>query len=172
MSRKINQAGIDLIKRFEGLGDGDKSTPGLDPYLCPASVATIGYGHAIVVDGRQLKNVDGLVRAKTLYPQGITIAEAEDLLRADMIGFERGVAACVKVPLTDNQFASLVSFAFNLGVGALQKSTLLKLLNQGKYSLAANEFLKWNKAAGRILPGLVRRREAERALFLREDGKT
>lgn len=133
--------GKDLIKEFEGCK--------LKAYLCPAGVPTIGYGHTY-----------GVKMGRT-----ITQKDADTLLDVDYADFERKVLALLKVKVTDNQLGALVSFAYNLGVGALQKSTLLKLLNGGDPKSAANEFLKWNKAGGKVLPGLVRRREAEKKLF-------
>lgn len=137
-----SQKGIDLIKEFEGFRD--------TAYFCPANVLTIGYGHT-----------------KTCKPgQVISTTEGEKLLRQDVRRFENAVNVLAKVPLNQSQFDALVSFAFNVGVGAFKKSTLLRLLNQGKYDLAANEFKRWVNGGGRKLPGLVRRRKAERALFL------
>ncbi|MBE9178663.1 lysozyme [Oculatella sp. LEGE 06141] len=143
-SRQINQAGLSLIKEFEGCR--------LAAYKCPAGVPTIGYG-----------STKGVKMGMT-----ITQTEAEALLRADLERFERAVERLVNVKLTGNQFAALVSFAFNVGVGALERSTLLRLLNQKQYQSAADQFRAWNKAGGRILPGLVRRRNAERELFLKD----
>jgi GH24 family phage-related lysozyme (muramidase) len=142
--KKINQAGLELIKNFEGLK--------LEAYLCPAKVPTIGYGTTTGVK----------------MGDRITAAQAEALLRKDVEKFEAAVRKLVTVPLNDNQFSALVSFTYNLGAGALQKSTLLKLLNQGDYESASQEFLKWNKAGGKVLTGLVRRRQAEQALFLKK----
>lgn len=144
MDRKVMQiskAGLDLIKKFEGLY--------LKAYRCPAGVPTIGYGHT----------------AGVAMGQTITQQQADDYLRRDVRQFERAVARLVTVPLTQGQFDALVSFAFNLGEGALAQSTLLRLLNAGDYAGAAAQFDRWNKAGGRVLPGLVRRRAAERALF-------
>ena len=144
MDRKmmqISKAGLDLIKQFEGLY--------LKAYRCPAGVPTIGYGHT----------------AGVAMGQTITQQQADDYLRRDVRQFERAVARLVTVPLTQGQFDALVSFAFNLGEGALAQSTLLRLLNAGDYAGAAAQFDRWNKAGGRVLPGLVRRRAAERALF-------
>jgi len=140
----INEAGLELIKSFEGLR--------LEAYRCPAGVPTIGYGTTTGVK----------------MGTRITKAEAEALLRRDLEKFEAAVRSLVKVPLTDNQFSALVSFTYNLGAGALQHSTLLKLVNQGNFAAAAREFLKWNRAGGRVLPGLTRRRQAEEALFIRK----
>lgn len=138
---QISKAGLDLIKQFEGLY--------LKAYRCPAGVPTIGYGHT----------------AGVAMGQTITQQQADDYLRRDVRQFERAVARLVTVPLTQGQFDALVSFAFNLGEGALAQSTLLRLLNAGDYAGAAAQFDRWNKAGGRVLPGLVRRRAAERALF-------
>ena len=138
---QISKAGLDLIKQFEGLY--------LKAYRCPAGVPTIGYGHT----------------AGVAMGQTITQQQADDYLRRDVRQFERAVARLVTVPMTQGQFDALVSFAFNLGEGTLAQSTLLRLLNAGDYAGAAAQFDRWNKAGGRVLPGLVRRRAAERALF-------
>ncbi len=139
---RINAVGLKLIKEFEGLR--------LEAYICPAGVPTIGYGST----------------AGVKMGDRITEQQADALLLKDLERFEKGVRDAVKVPLTSNQFSALVSFAFNLGVGALQKSTLLQLLNKRDYKGAADQLLRWNKANGRVLEGLRRRREAERKLFL------
>ena len=141
----INQAGIDLIKRFEGLR--------LEAYVCPAGVLTIGYGST----------------GDHVYPgQVITEPEAEELLRKDLWRFEDCVSNAVKVPLTDNEYAALVSFTFNVGCGALKDSTLLKRLNAGepKSRVFSEELPRWNKGAGAELEGLTRRRQAEVDLAL------
>ena len=141
----INTAGLQLIKEFEGLR--------LDAYLCPAGVWTVGYGST----------------GDHVYPgQRITEPEAEELLRKDLWRFEDCVSSQVKVGLTDNEYAALVSFAFNCGCGAFQGSTLLRRLNAGdpKQRVFSEELPKWVRGGGRVLPGLVRRREAEIALAL------
>ena len=144
---RSSQRLVDMIKAFEGFS--------AEPYLCPAKVWTIGHG-------------------TTRYPNGvfvgpqdpdITKGYAEQYLRADLVKFELGVSKAVTVPLSQNQFDALVSFAYNVGLGNLKSSTLLKLLNAGKYSDAALEFLKWDKAKGKALPGLTKRRKAEMDLF-------
>lgn len=134
--------GIELIQRFEGLE--------LTAYLCPAGVWTIGYGHT-----GDVKEGDRVTRA-----------EATALLQKDLKRFERVVESSIDVSLTQEQFDALVSFTYNLGGGALRKSTLRRILNQGDYQGAAEEFLRWVKAGGKTLKGLVRRRAAERELFL------
>lgn len=139
---KTSQKGIDLIKKFEGCR--------LEAYRCPAGVWTIGYGHTKGVQERMK----------------ITQAQAEEFLREDLRVYEQAVERCVKVPLSQNQFDALVSFCYNCGGEALRTSTLLRLLNESKYSEAAGQFLRWNKAGGKVLAGLTRRREEERALFL------
>lgn len=163
--RNINQAGLDLIKRFEGILDGDPTTANLDPYLDPVGIWTIGWGHAIRVGNDFLRGSANRARARALYPGGITMEQAEKLLQGDVLDKCRDVEAMIKVQVTDNQYAALVSFAFNLGPANLQKSTLLRKLNAGDFEGAANEFGKWNKAGGKVLRGLTLRREAEATLF-------
>ncbi|MDX1253277.1 MAG: lysozyme [Gammaproteobacteria bacterium] len=163
--RDINQAGLELIKSFEGIMDGDPTTVNLDAYLDPIGIWTIGWGHAIVVGNDFLRGKENKKRARDLYPGGLTLAQAEALLRGDVLDTCRDVESLVKAPVTDNQFAALVSFAYNVGAGNLKKSTLLRLLNAGDYAGAANEFQKWDRAGGRVLSGLTRRRKAEAELF-------
>lgn len=139
--RVINDEGIELIKHFEGFSP--------DRYICAAGMPTIGYGHTGA--GVQLGT--------------ITEQQGEELLRSDLRQAERAVLRLINVPLTDNQYAALVSFVFNLGAGALQRSTLRSKLNRGEYEAAALEFHKWVYAGGRKLKGLVRRRAAEAELF-------
>lgn len=136
--------GLELIKESEGLS--------LEAYLCPAQVWTIGYGHT------------GGVKSGDV----ITSEQADDYLRQDLANSERAVEHAVSISLNQNQFDALVSFTFNLGAGNLNSSTLLKKLNHGDYSGAADEFLRWDHSGGKQLAGLTRRREAERELFLEE----
>lgn len=144
-SRSINQRGLELVKHFESLY--------LKAYRDPVGIWTIGWGHT------GLKHNDGTVYAG----RTITKAEAEKLLAYDMQQFEQRVVSLVKVPLTDDQFAALVSFDFN--TGGLGRSTLLKKLNQNDYKGAAAELPKWNRAGGKVLKGLTRRRLSEQKLF-------
>ena len=140
---KTSNVGIELIKKYEGCV--------LKSYKCPSGVWTIGYGHTSgVKSGMQ-----------------ITKDQALDYLKQDLITFEKAVTNYVKVPLNQNQFDALVSFSFNCGSGALKTSTLLQKLNSSDYNGAANEFLKWNKSNGKVLNGLVRRRQEEKELFLK-----
>ncbi|MEM9216324.1 MAG: lysozyme [Cyanobacteria bacterium P01_F01_bin.150] len=140
--RHINQAGLNLLKSFEGLD--------LTAYLDPVGVWTIGYG-----------TTSGVYRGMK-----ITQRQAEALLQTDLHRFEIAVTDSVTRPITDNQFSALVSFTYNVGAGAFANSTLLQLLNQGDIPGAANQFLVWVYAGGMVLPGLARRRRAERLLFL------
>lgn len=125
------------------------------PYLCPAKVPTIGYGSTRYADGRAIK----------LSDPPITEAQANGILFATLGEYEGAVTRYVTVPLNQNQFDALVDFAYNAGAQNLRTSTLLKLLNQGKYDQAADEFGKWVYGGGKKLGGLVKRRGLERELF-------
>jgi lysozyme len=141
----ISQNGIALIKKFEGCS--------LEAYPDPATGGrpwTIGYGHTHAVEPHTY----------------ITQEQADAFLREDLTLAELAIHANVRVPITQNQFDALCSFTFNLGVAALVGSTLLKKINAGDYTGAADEFVKWNHANGKVLPGLTARRAAERDLFL------
>ncbi|MFJ1518449.1 lysozyme [Acinetobacter sp. ABJ_C1_1] len=146
---KISSVGIDLIKGFEGLR--------LKAYDDGVGVWTIGFGTIKYPNGIRVKPRDSC-----------TSQQAEDYLRNDLSAFENAVNSLVKAKLTQNQFDALVSFTYNLGETNLSKSTLLKKLNAGDYQGAADQFLVWNKAGGKVMKGLVRRREAERSLFLKK----
>lgn len=138
----ISQAGIDAIKDYEGVR--------LKAYDDGVGVWTIGVGHT-----------KGVKRGDE-----ITMTQADEFLRTDLADAEKAVNTRVTVPLTQGQFDALVSFVFNLGSGAFMASTLLKKLNARDYDGAADEFLRWNKAGGRVLAGLVKRRISERIMFL------
>jgi lysozyme len=142
MNRKINQAGLELIKMFEGFRSY--------PYKDSAGIWTIGYGHTKEINA---------------FSTPITEDVAEDLLRADLAEAERTVSTLVNVALNDSQYSALVSLVFNTGIAPLTH-TLGLLLNAREYEAAADEFLKWNHAGGIVSNGLSRRREAERKLFL------
>ncbi len=168
--RDVPQPAVELIKSFEGLVDGDPGTVNLDAYLDPVGIWTIGWGHAVRFRGQFLRGVENRGIARALYRGGITRAQAEALLRGDLIDYAGSVLMLVKVTLTDGQYGALVSFAFNVGVGALSQSTLLRKLNARDFAGAADQFLVWNKGRKNgvlvELPGLTRRRRAERAMFL------
>lgn len=158
--RQINDAGLQLVMEFEGYASrefrsGEQVPNGnVTAYIDPVGVPTIGFGHTLTVTA---SDVDTKI---------ITRQAAEQLLRQDLAEAETAVNRLITVPLTDNQFSSLVSFTFNLGEGALADSTLRKLLNAKDYQGAADQFLRWVNGDGQVLPGLVRRREAEQKLFL------
>ncbi len=143
---KTSAAGLAEIKRSEGVR--------LTAYRDAVGIWTIGYGHTTAAGAPRV--APGLT---------ITQAQADAILARDIALFERGVESAVKVPLTQGQFDALVSFSFNLGVGALRKSTLLKKLNAGDYVGAAAEFARWNRAGGSVLKGLTFRRAREAAMF-------
>ena len=151
--RSINQAGIDLVKEFEGLHD-ILPDGRIKAYLDPVNVVTIGWGHT---EGVSLGDI-------------ITVAEAEAFLKQDLEEAGKDVSKYVQVSLTDNQFSALASFVFNVGPGAFANSTMRGLLNEQNYQEAANQFTRWvhGTVNGQkvVLQGLVRRREAEKALFL------
>ena len=141
----VTQAGIDLIKQFEGFSP--------TVYICPAGYPTIGYGHVVKTQEREQ------------FADGITTEQAETLLRQDVQTAERAVLPLITVPLTDGQFDALVSFTFNLGAGALQRSTLRRRVNRGDHAAVPAEFRKWVWAGGKKLEGLVRRRVEEVNLY-------
>lgn len=143
----INQEGLSLLKSCEGLS--------LEAYPDPATGATpftIGYGHT----------------GDDVSPDMvINELEAEKLLLSDVSKFEQGVASLVVVPLNPNQFSAMVCFAYNVGLDNLKMSMLLRCVNTLHWEDAAGQFIRWNKAAGKVMPGLTARREKERDLFLR-----
>ncbi|HBM3264004.1 TPA: lysozyme [Klebsiella oxytoca] len=147
---QISNNGIALIKGFEGCRLTAYPDPGTG-----GAPWTIGYGWTYSVNGKPIK-------------PGMKIdqATADRLLQTGLVSYENDVLKLVKVKLTQNQFDALVSFAYNVGSRALSTSTLLKKLNAGDIKGAADEFLRWNKAGGKEMPGLTRRRKAERDVFL------
>jgi len=144
---QINQATVDLVKEFEGLR--------LTAYRDAVGVWTIGYGTTAAA-GVGIRPEAGM---------RITEDEAETYLRRGLEKFAAQIAPHIRVPVTDNQFGALVSLAYNVGAPAVIKSTLLRKLNAGDYIGASAEFARWNKAGGKVLAGLTRRRAAERKLF-------
>jgi lysozyme len=146
---QISQAGLDLICTFEGLK--------LAPYLCSAGVATIGFGTTFYLDGTKV----------TMQDKPITKEQALDLLKNVVSMFEKEVQKLIKVTVNQNQYDAIICLVYNIGVGAFSKSTLLRLLNEGKYTEAAEQFLRWDKAGGKPLKGLTNRRVKERELFLK-----
>ena len=138
---KISQYGIDLIKHFEGCE--------LQAYQCAAGVWTIGYGHTKGVQPGDQWSED----------------HANHMLEVELEEYENYVSTAVTVPLSQNQFDALVSWVYNLGNGNLTSSTMLKVLNSGDYAGVPAQIKRWNKAGGKVLEGLTRRRQAEADMF-------
>ena len=146
---KTSPEGIAFIKQFEGFR--------AKPYLCSAGVPTIGYGSTRYLDGTKVSLRDPVISKE----------QAEELLLNTLVSFETGVSKAVKVDLEQNEYDALVSLCYNIGVGNFTSSTLVKLLNDGEAPIdVAAQFLRWNRANSRVIPGLTTRRERERALFL------
>ena len=144
--RHISKDGLDLICRVEGF------SPVI--YICPAGYPTIGYGHLITEANKEQ------------FLDGVDEDEALELLRQDVTVAERAVLRLISVPLTQGQFDALVSFTFNLGSGALQRSTLRRKVNREEHDDVPAEFMKWVWAGGRKLRGLVKRRKAEVEFYI------
>ena len=145
---KINQATIDLVKEFEGFRG--------EAYMCPAGVWTIGYGTTAAA-GVGITPKPGM---------RISQAEAEKYLMAALENFADSISPSITAPINENEFGAFLSLAYNIGPGAFKKSTALSAFNSGDKAKAAKAILLWNKSNGKKLGGLVRRREAERKLFL------
>ena len=145
---KISSRGLELIKEFEGFSSTS--------YLCPAKIPTIGWGNTFWEDGRKVKMGEQISKEKALEL-------LEYVVNKD---FSQKIYPFIKVEVSQNQFDSMVSLAYNIGVEAFSKSTLLKKVNANDFKGAGEEFLRWNKAGGKEVLGLTRRRERERELFL------
>lgn len=150
---KTNQAGVNLIKEFEGFR--------AKAYKCPAGVWTIFYGHTSAAGAPEVR--PGMTG---------TAAEGEKVLRRDLVKYENAVSSAIKVPLTSNQFSACVSLCYNIGPGNFAKSSVARFCNKKQFKQASDAFALWNKAGGKVLPGLVRRRAAEAALFSKDDVST
>lgn len=166
---KLSKAGEDLMHRFEGKRSR--------PYLCPAHIWTIGYGHVLYQEQIRLpvvrvegKTTPMIRKEMPLKPEDNRVwtkEEIDELFRADVGTFERGVLRLVPgVVGRQGAFDALVSISFNFGLGNLQRSTIRMRANRGDWAGAAEAFRVWTKGGGKVLPGLVKRREAEIALFL------
>lgn len=151
MVKVINDKGLDLIKSFEGFSS--------DPYKCVAGIWTIGFGSIYGEDNKRV----------TPDHPSVTESRATELMQRDLGSIEYKVSKLVKVPVTPNQFSAICSFVYNVGSGAFQRSTARMKLNREDYQGCADEFLKWKYANKKVIPGLLRRRYAERDLFLSED---
>ena len=149
-----------IIKHHEGVRN--------KPYLCPAKLWTVGVGHVLYPEQAKLKLDERKNYPLLMVDNRVwTPEEVDAVLNSDLKRFERGVARlCPASALNQNHFDALVSFSFNVGLGNLQNSGLRYKYNRGEYEAASNEFLKWTRGGGRVLPGLVKRRNEERGLFL------
>lgn len=145
--QQISEKGVQLISHFEGLR--------LNAYQDSVGVWTIGFGTTIFPNGQQVKDGDCC-----------TIQQANSYMLHDLKRFEAAVSKAVQVPLNQHQFDALVSLAYNIGAGAFQNSTLVKILNTGDYQAASHQFDVWIKAGGKTVQGLVNRRAIEKACFL------
>jgi lysozyme len=158
---KVSKECIEGIKKDEGVR--------LRPYRCPALLWTVGVGH--VIDPAHIR-VPLNDRKNLPIPEGwdrtLSMAEVDSILAADLATFERGVLRLCPTGLTQGRFDALVSFAFNVGLGNLQRSTIRMKHNRGDFEGAAEAFLMWTKAGGRELPGLVKRRKHEKEMYLKE----
>ena len=148
-----------MIKHHEGVR--------FEPYRCPAKLWTVGVGHVLYPEQAKLPmDQRGSINLRIEDFRKFSPEEVDGILRADLDRFERGVERYITVPLTQGMFDALVSFSFNVGLGTLQRSTLRQKLNRGDKEGAAEEFLKYTIAGGKVLKGLVNRRNDERAIFL------
>ena len=145
---KISPRGLELIKDFEGFSS--------TAYLCPAKIPTIGWGNTFYEDGRKVKLGDQISKTDAL--KLLEVVANRD--------FADKIFPSIKVKVTQSQFDAMVSLAYNIGAGAFLKSTLLKKVNAGDFAGAGEQFLRWNKAGGKVVLGLTRRREREKQLFL------
>lgn len=156
---KVSDKVIKMIKHHEGVRT--------KPYQCPALLWTVGVGHVIDPMHGRMKLED---RKNLPIPDGwnrtLSMEEVDEILKKDLARFEQGVSRLCPVELTQGQFDALVSFSFNVGLGNLQKSTIRMKVNRGDMEGAAEAFLDWTKAGGKVLKGLVNRRNDEKALFL------
>ena len=169
---KLSKAGEDLMHKYEGFRSR--------PYLCPAHIHTIGFGHVLYQEqirlpmvrppGKTKEDIPMIRKEYPLKPEDNRVwtkTEINELFHADVRTFERGVLRLVPgVVGRQGSFDALISFAFNAGLGNLQRSTIRMKANRGDWEGAAEAFMMWTKGGGKVLPGLVKRREAEIALFL------
>ena len=148
---RLNNSGYLLICEFEGLS--------LNPYLCPAKIVTIGYGNTFYSDGSKVKITDPPISKYIAFEMFKNIAD----------DFAKKVSKLITSPLNQNQFNAVVSFSYNCGISNLKSSTLLKKINANHFDpTIKDEFLKWNKANGKVLKGLTKRRELESEIYFKK----
>ena len=166
---EINEECPKIVKKYESLHDGDLKMIGLQPKLCPADIWTEGYGRAMRRPDGSFMTAKNTTKAQAYAAATIkTIAQAEVALKEDLADFSNRIKKYIKVPLTANQFSACVSLSYNIGDGAFSRSSVLKYINAKDFANAAKSFALWNKAGGKVLPGLVKRRAEEASLFLKK----
>jgi lysozyme len=163
---------LQIIKNYESLHDGDLKAIGLQPKMCPAGVWTIGWGRAIIdpATGKFLRGPQGKARALELYP-ALTVKEADAMLLEDYTMRELAVNELLKRKAEPHELGAMVSLAYNIGLANFRNSSVLRYFNSGQKKAAADAFLLWNKAGGKVLTGLSCRRHSERYLFLHNEVK-
>ena len=155
----VSPKAVAMIKHHEGVRQ--------KPYRCPAKLWTVGVGHVLYPEQAKLPiDQRDAVNIRIEDFRIFSMEEVDAILRSDLDRFERGVERYITAPFTQGMFDALVSFSFNVGLGTLQRSTLRQKLNRGDKEGAADEFLKYTIAGGKVLKGLVNRRNDERAIFL------
>ena len=155
---KVPKQCIEMIKHHEGVRT--------KPYRCPALLWTVGVGHVIDPNHIRVKFEDRKnIALPDEWNRVLSMAEVDRILAEDLANFERGVLRLCPTGLTQGRFDALVSFSFNVGLGNLQRSTIRMKHNRGDFEEAAEAFMQWTKAGGKELPGLVKRRKDEKALY-------
>lgn len=155
---KVSKQCIEMIKHHEGVRTR--------PYRCPALLWTVGVGHVIDPNHIKVKFEDRKnIALPDEWNRVLSMAEVDRILAEDLANFERGVLRLCPTGLTQGRFDALVSFSFNVGLGNLQRSTIRMKHNRGDFEEAAEAFMQWTKAGGKELPGLVKRRKDEKALY-------
>ncbi|PIB91409.1 lysozyme [Caulobacter sp. FWC2] len=175
LARDVPACALALIQRFERLHDGDRKTAVLEPQADPVGIYTVGWGHALFVGGKPVKDRETACRLwRARWPAGMVRGDADALLKADAQAVcDKVVALFPRTPLSDAQLGAMTSLAYNIGVGEIggaadfADSSVCRRLIAGDVQGAADAFRMWRFAGGRELPGLVARRETERAVFLK-----
>lgn len=147
---------VELIKRWEGVHDGNPKTALLEPQKDPIGIPTLGYGAIYGLDGQRV----------TMDHRAITLDEAKALLMRDLVRFENAVRSLITIPMHPLMFGALVSFTYNLGQGNLRASTLRRRINNQRWEDVPRQFRRWNKAEGKVLRGLTLRRSSEADMFM------
>jgi lysozyme len=170
---QIGRNGIEMLKSYEGIEDGDPNTVNLDPYMDSANIWTIGYGHALFrLDGSFVKGPDCEEEARAMFPGGITVEEAEQMLAEDSSSRCKQLDGLLDgAETTQNQYDAMLSLLFNIGSGNFAKSDVRKHHIAGDYEGAAAAFRNWNRSGGKVVRGLINRRELEISVYTKPDGE-